>query len=56
MGRSPRVIPLHISAPDSMVEDICAVDIIEHLQLDIKEAQDNLLQAKISQSIAANEH
>lgn len=56
MGQSPRVIPPLISTADGSIEDIRAMDMIEQLQLDVKEAQDNLLQAKISQSLSANEH
>jgi hypothetical protein len=56
MGCSPRIIPPLISTSDGSVEDIRALDIIEWLQVDVKEAQDNLLRAKISQSLSANEH
>jgi hypothetical protein len=56
MDRSPCVIPPLITSPDGEVEDICAVDVIDRLRLDIMEAQDNMLCAKILQSISANEH
>ena len=57
MGRSPRVIPPLIPLTrNTSPEDISAHDIIQRLQDDVSEAQDNLLQAKISQSIEANKH
>lgn len=56
MGQSPRIILPLILSSDGTIEDIRVVDVIEQLKLDIKEAQDNLLGANISQSISANEH
>jgi hypothetical protein len=55
MGCSPCVIPPLIHT-DSGVADICASSIVERLCLDILEAKNNMLQAKISQSLATNEH
>ena len=57
MGRSPRLIPPLIPLPkNSSHEDISAHNVIKQLQNDVLEAQDNLLQAKISQSVKANKH
>lgn len=56
MGCSPRVIPLLVRALDGKVKDIHARDVIERLELDVKEAQDNMLCAKLSQALSANEH
>jgi hypothetical protein len=56
MGRSPRVIPPLIASEDGALEDIRASDVIQRLSLDIKEAQDNMLQAKLSQCLVVNEH
>jgi hypothetical protein len=56
MGRSPRVIPPLVRSEDDSFTDIRATDIIERLQLDVLEAKDNMIRAKISQSLAANEH
>ena len=38
------------------MEDIQAVEVIKRLQLDVKEAQDNILCANIAQALPANEH
>ena len=57
MGRSPRVIPPLIPAKsNATVTDVDAWHIIRQLETDVFEAQDNLLRAKISQSIQANKH
>lgn len=56
MGCSPHVIPPLVTSQDGMVEDIRASDMIERLHLDMKEAQDNMLWAKISQVLSANVH
>ena len=54
-SRSLRVIPLLIPAkPSATVADIDAWHVIHRLELDVLEAQDNLLKAKISQSLQAN--
>ena len=56
-GRSPRIIPPLIPAkPSATVADIDAWHVIQHLEMDILEAQDNLLRAKISQAVQANKH
>lgn len=57
MGRSPRIIPPLILAKSSAtMTDIDAWHIIRQLETDVFEVQDNLLWAKISQSIQANKH
>lgn len=56
MGRSLWVMPPLVKAMDSKVEDIWATEVIERLQLDVKETQDNMLRAKISQALSANLH
>lgn len=57
MGRSPHLIPPLIPLPrNSSHEDISAHDVIKQLQNDVLEVQDNLLWAKISQSVEANKH
>jgi len=56
-GRSPRVIPLLLPATQSAtVADIDAWHVIRQLEVDVLEAQDNLLKAKISQSHHTNKH
>jgi hypothetical protein len=56
MGRSPRIIPpLVTPAPrDAPDEEKLAREIIDRLALDVAEAQDNLLTAKINQAEQAN--
>jgi hypothetical protein len=56
MGHSPRVIPPLIASKDGALEDIRASDVIQRLSLDVKEAQDNMLRAKLSQCLVVNEH
>ena len=57
MGRSPRVIPPLIPVlRNASKEDVSARDIIQRLQMDVAEAQDNLLRAKITQAVKANKH
>ena len=57
MGWSPQIIPPLLPMPrNATKEDISACNIIDHLQLDVSKAQDNLLHAKISQSVEANKH
>ena len=56
-GRSPRVIPpLTPAPPTATAAEIDARQIIARLEIDVKEAQDNLLAAKIRQAYHANEH
>ena len=56
-GRSPRVIPPLTPAPATeTAAEVDARQIITRLELDVKEAQDNLLAAKIRQAYHANEH
>jgi hypothetical protein len=56
LGRSPRIIPPLVTpaARDAPDEEKLACEIIKHLALDIAEAQDNLLTAKINQAKQAN--
>ena len=57
MGRSPRVIPPLVPAKSSAtVTDIDAWHVIRKLELDVFEAQDNLLKAKLLQAVQANKH
>ena len=56
-GRSPWIIlPLTPLSADATVEQTTAHKIVTHVTLDVKEAQDNLLAAKIRQAYHANEH
>ena len=56
-GRSPRVIPPLIPAsPTATTAEVDAQQIIARLELDVKDAQDNLLAAKIRQAYHANKH
>ncbi|GLB33353.1 putative retrotransposable element tf2 155 kda protein type 1-like [Lyophyllum shimeji] len=56
-GRSPRIIPPLVPEPaDATPAEVDAREIIARLELDVKEAQDNLLTAKIRQAYHANEH
>jgi hypothetical protein len=54
MGRSPRVIPPLVSTSPDNVEDIRALEVIKRLEMDVSEAQDNLMTAKLSQTVYAN--
>lgn len=61
MGRSPRLIPpltpnVPVDPPDDEQASAAAAALIERLHLDVAEAQDNLLAAKISQAEFANRH
>jgi hypothetical protein len=49
----PPIVPL---AKNATTEQITAHDIITHVHLDVQEAQDNPLAAKICQAYHANEH
>ena len=56
-GRSPRIIPPLIPLPvDATPEQVTAHEIIERIELDVKQAQDALLAAKIRQAYNANDH
>jgi hypothetical protein len=56
-GRSPRIIPpLVPNTENATPAETSAREIINRLQLDVMEAQDNLLAAKIRQAYHANEH
>lgn len=56
-GQSPRIIPPLIPAKlSATVADIDAWHVIRRLEMDVLEAQDNLLRAKISQAVQANKH
>jgi hypothetical protein len=54
MGRSPRIIPPLVMTNNNVLEDIWATEVMKRLELDVAEAKDNLLTAKISQSFYAN--
>lgn len=55
LGRSPRLIPPLITpVVPTTPEETRARELIDKLQLDVLEAQDNLLKAKISQAAYAN--
>jgi hypothetical protein len=56
MGHSPHVIPPLVSSDIKGVTNIHAMSVIKQLELDMLELKDNLLQAKISQSLATNRH
>jgi hypothetical protein len=55
-GRSPRILPSFLPPADQPAApaEESARDVIDQLQLDVLEAQDNLLRAKISQAAHAN--
>ena len=54
-GHSPHIIPPLIPAKISAtVAEVDAWHIIQQLEVDLMEAQDNLLKGKISQSVQAN--
>ena len=56
-GQSPHIIPLIMLTPvNATADQITTHEIITHMQLDVQEAQDNLLAAKIHQAYHANEH
>ncbi|KZV86156.1 hypothetical protein EXIGLDRAFT_593544, partial [Exidia glandulosa HHB12029] len=56
-GRSPRIIPPLLPLPaDATQAEVDAHAIIQRLETDVKEAQDNLLAAKVRQAYHANEH
>ena len=56
-GRSPQVIPPLIPPlTTATTAEVDAQQIIAQLELDVKDAQDNLLAAKIHQAYHANEH
>ena len=48
--------PMSTLLPDASTEQITAHEIIACLALDVQEAQDNLLAAKVHQTYHANEH
>jgi hypothetical protein len=56
MGCSPHIIPPLVQSEDEEFTDIHTTTVIERLRLNVLEAQDNMLHAKISQALAANEH
>jgi hypothetical protein len=55
MGHSPHVIPPLVSITANNIEDIGALEVIKKLEIDVVEAQDNLMTAKLSQTVYANE-
>lgn len=57
MGRSPQVIPPLASATTSVaVTEVDVWHVIHQLEIDVMDAQNNLLHAKTSQSMQANKH
>jgi hypothetical protein len=57
MGRSPHIIPPLVPTKSSAtVTDVDAWHVIRKLEMDVFEAQDNLLKAKLSQAVQANKH
>ena len=55
MGRSPRIIPPFVTdATTSTTPTTTASDIINHVNLDVDKAKDNLIQAKIAMAHHAN--
>lgn len=57
LGRSPRLIPPLVSHPTTRsIPDLDAHHIIRQLELDVAEARDNLVLAKVSQRIQADKH
>jgi len=57
MGQSPRIIPPLVPVTSSAtVAKVDAWHIINRLEVDVMEAQDNLLKAKIAQSVQVNKH
>ena len=57
MGRSPCMIPPLVPAKsNTTVTDINAWHIIHQLEMDVFEAQDDVLRTKISQSVQSNKH
>jgi hypothetical protein len=56
-GQSPCIIPPIVPLAENVTaEQITTHDIITHVHLDVQEAQDNLLAAKICQAYHTNEH
>jgi hypothetical protein len=56
MGRAPRIIPPLGRGTQEKNIDIRAIEVIERLQKETEDAKENLLQAKINQSLQANKH
>src|SRR5262245_24845065 len=54
MGWSLQIIPPLISHNIDDIEDIQALDVIEHLEADVKKVKANLAATKLSQSVQAN--
>ena len=55
-GRSPRLLPPLFPTQNTPSPDKFAQDLIKRMQLDVANAQDNLISAKISQASQANKH
>ncbi|KJA20303.1 hypothetical protein HYPSUDRAFT_104065, partial [Hypholoma sublateritium FD-334 SS-4] len=56
-GRAPRLIPpIGVLPPNATAAETTAHGIIKQIELDVREAQDNLLAAKIRQAYHANQH
>jgi hypothetical protein len=55
LGHTPRILPLLVTiTPTSEGAESLAFEFLKLMHIDTLEAQDNLTQAKISQSIQAN--
>ncbi len=56
-GKTPRILPpLAPLYPSASPDAISARQVIERTQTDVADAKDNLLLAKITQSVQANKH
>ena len=53
-GRSPRVLPPLFPSDNHSPADKLAADLIRRMQLDVADAQDHLISAKVSQAFQAN--
>lgn len=53
-GRSPHLLPPLFSSNLTTPTDILTHDLIQTMQLNVSEAQDNLITAKVSQAFQSN--
>ena len=53
-GRSPKLLPPIFHSETQLPVEKLASDLIQRMQLDVSEAQDNLISAKVSQAFQAN--
>ena len=59
LGRSPRLIPPIVPTTitdlrSNATESVCAQELIKTIKMDVAEAKDNLIQAKVFQTHYAN--